>query len=59
MYQYHSFYPDLTLKAEAYFNELLLKRMWPVGGSLFKKLVKLVGFKNALYLKKIVLDIWI
>lgn len=53
MYQFYSSYPDLSNKAELAFKELGLRRMWPVGGRLFKKLVKIMGFKNALFIQKL------
>lgn len=53
IYHYYTLYPDLTNRAEIAFKELGLKKMWPVGGKSFQKLVKIVGFRNALKIKKI------
>lgn len=52
LYQFNSLFPDLCNKAEQAFKELGLKKMWAVGGKSFQKLVKIVGFRNALKLKK-------
>lgn len=52
MYQFYSLYPDLSSYAEKSFKELGLTKMWHVGGENFKKLAKIVGFKNALKIKK-------
>ncbi|NLE05585.1 MAG: glycosyltransferase [Crenarchaeota archaeon] len=53
LYQFNSLFPDLCNKAEQAFKELGLKKMWAVGGKSFQKLVKIVGFRNALKIKKI------
>lgn len=53
IYHYYTLYPELTNRAETAFKELGLKKMWPVGGKSFQKLVKIVGFRNALKIKKI------
>lgn len=37
--------------AEQEFKLIGYEKMWPVDGNRFKTLVKVIGFKNALYLK--------
>lgn len=52
IYQFYNIYPDLATKAEKYFYTLGLKKMWPVGGYLFKKICFILGFKQTLWLKR-------
>lgn len=54
IYQYHDLYPDLAKEAEKSFYNLKVGKMWPVGGKRFKSLAKMIGFKNAIGLKKLV-----
>jgi glycosyltransferase involved in cell wall biosynthesis len=53
IYQYHAHYPTLVKETEAQFYKLDVGKMWPVGGKNFKRIAKIIGFKNALILKKI------
>jgi glycosyltransferase involved in cell wall biosynthesis len=53
IYQYHSYFPELSEKAKQQFFTLGYNKMWPVGGSKFKKLTSIIGFKNTLKAKKI------
>jgi hypothetical protein len=52
IYLYHSLYPDLSKKAEAYIYSMGLKKIPAVGGTKFKKAAVLIGFKNALKIKE-------
>jgi glycosyltransferase involved in cell wall biosynthesis len=53
MYQYCNHFPDLVAQAERDFYALGHRKMWAVGGLKFKKIASIIGFKNALFLKKI------
>ncbi|MBO9200153.1 MULTISPECIES: glycosyltransferase family 2 protein [Niastella] len=54
IYLYHKLFPDLTNQAEFEISQLRLKRIPLVGGKNFQRMAKLIGFKNALILKKLV-----
>jgi glycosyltransferase involved in cell wall biosynthesis len=51
IYIYYNYFPDLILTAQQQFHALGYKKMWPVGGHNFKRIAKVIGFKNALALK--------
>ena len=53
IYQYDIYFPDLTTKAFGFFAELGFNKAWAVGGGTFKKLSSVIGFRNALKLKRI------
>jgi glycosyltransferase involved in cell wall biosynthesis len=52
MYRFYNLYPDLVTTAEEEFKNLDIGKMWPVGGDKFKFLSNVIGFKNALKLRK-------
>jgi glycosyltransferase involved in cell wall biosynthesis len=51
--QYYNDFPELSTQAEDEFYTLGFAKMWPVGGGKFKKMASLIGFKNALKLRKL------
>jgi len=52
-YQFDALYPDLSREALLYFAQLGLNKMCPVGGIWFKRVSKIIGFKNSLMIKRI------
>ena len=55
MYQYINKYPQLAREAEKKIKELQIKRIPAVGGRNFRLMARLLGFRNAHFLKQIVL----
>lgn len=53
IYQFYPLFPNLLKRAEVQFYGLGHQKMWSVGGDTFKKLARIMGFKNALKLKKV------
>jgi glycosyltransferase involved in cell wall biosynthesis len=53
IYMYHKLFPDLTRQAEIKIKKLGL-RIPLAGGKNFQRMAKMIGFKNALILKKMV-----
>lgn len=53
IYRFHHKYPTLIEIAENEFHNLEVGKVWPVGGNKFKLLSRLIGFKTALNIKKI------
>jgi len=54
IYLYHKLFPDLISEAEVKIRQLGLIRIPLAGGKNFQRMAKLIGFKNALMLKKLV-----
>ena len=52
MYQYYAVYPDLAKRAEANIYSMGIPKIPLTGGARFKKLSGMIGFCNALTLKK-------
>lgn len=52
IYRYYPLYPHLLDKAEKKFYNLGFNKMWALGGEKFQKIAALIGFKNALRLRK-------
>lgn len=55
IYQYYCIFPALAKEAEASFFRLNVGKMWPVGGKRFSQVAKIVGLKNALKFKAIII----
>lgn len=53
IYQYNGLYPDLAYKAREEIKTLGYVKLPPFGGGTFKKLAQLVGFENALRIRKL------
>lgn len=53
IYQFFNHFPVLEKEAIDTFNTLGYRKMWPVGGTQFKKIASVFGFRNALWLKKV------
>lgn len=54
IYTFYPSYPYLITKARDYIDNLGVNEKWNVGGEKFKKLSNLIGFFNALKLRKVV-----
>lgn len=53
IYKYSEHFPELTDKAKMEFYSLGFDKMWPVGGRNFKRVAKIVGFNNAMRIKRL------
>jgi glycosyltransferase involved in cell wall biosynthesis len=53
IYEFHPKYPSLLAIAKQNFESLGIKKALPIGGARFQKIVKLVGFQNTLFLRKV------
>ncbi|WP_298780254.1 glycosyltransferase family 2 protein [uncultured Polaribacter sp.] len=53
IYQFYPLFPDLLEKSEESFYHLGFKKMWPVGGEKFKKMARIIGFKNLLAIREL------
>jgi glycosyltransferase involved in cell wall biosynthesis len=51
-YQYYSSDKALAKQAISEFNKLNVGKMWPLGGKRFKQFAGIIGFKNALLIKR-------
>ena len=50
IYQYYANFPDLCMEAEKEYEALNVGKMWPVGGSKFRFLASIIGFKAGIRL---------
>lgn len=53
IYQFYPLYPELLKKSEEQFYNLGYKKIWAVGGINFKRIAKIIGFKNTLKLRRL------
>lgn len=53
IYQHSARFPELIDKAKKEFYSLGFKKMWPVGGNNFRRIARLIGFDNALRIKRL------
>ena len=53
IYKYDRAFPDLCKLAENYVYQLGFRKLWPIGSGYFRKIANIVGFKKALFVRKI------